>query len=1072
MTWRTLTGRRGAVHARNCRISRLGRCRNRLGAPQKERPARHHQDHERLQRYPVAHVAVVDEAVQRHRRREEQEHRPHRRDAPQRAAVEHHRQQQRRDQPIRRGVGEARHHRGLALPERPGAGRVDPGPPHVGVALRERLQLERDQLELAQRVVHGPVDGVVAGAGRGVDLRQLPERDERRGRVFHGPAVRVGVVAGPQRRARIGRDRHDAVHRDRVADRPRRHRQQHHHRHDGRVAPGPAHRAARAPEAEHDQGEQEALAARERRQPGHDPEHHERARPPLERQGERQKADELERVERLRERDVGDQDLPRHDREKSRRRDRRRAAKRLQPDQVGERDRQSAEHRVRDQGVRGVGAEHLVDAGEEDRIPRRPVRRGVAEERVAVAHRQRRADPAVEERVAEREADAAGAQVGRLGAAVGEYEREPQHERDEADPDRAARIERREGATDAGVGRDGGHAALNLHARAGFPAGTLRCRAGMAGTHRWGWATTAAVVLLLAAATPAGATQTTDATPFPVLVHDVKTGFYPFGNTAGTSNIQDLVQPDTQTEPSVAVNPQNPLNVVTAYQDGRRANGGDATNGYATSFDGGATWTYGELPNLTTPLQPKGTFERARDAVVAFGPGNLVYANSLVFDQNVSVGLRSGMAVNVSKDGGRTWSPPVIFQDDMLGGTNDNNWIVVDQSDAPGHHKGRVYVVWDRVAPVVYQYCDANCDKRENWLPTFDTLSGLVFPGQGIGAYPVLMDNGGLGIVIGTITEGVPTQPDEPEESADNEVFISAPTAGQTPYPAPLQFLPPVQIASNQSNPITAQRASDGLPAAAEDPAHGTLYAVWPDGRFRTEPSGTNQVNDVVIRRSTDTGQTWSKPARVNPGPANDRVNRYNATIAVGTDGTVYVDYRQRDQSGASPLFTPTIETYHQQSKDGGRTWTQPLLVDSIPSNAYYDAFSRDGSFEGDYNQTASVGGYTYVTRAKGRPASASEPPALTKAGADTVALTAKGLGHQHQSNWVSLIRDAVSTPSGSVQFVPSTTPGTPATPPPIPPGTPGQVLDRPPKAVIKKNGLRSRKAKSRRATGLAKDDH
>src|SRR4051794_38253020 len=578
----------------------------------------------------------------------------------------------------------------------------------------------------------------------------------------------------------------------------------------------------------------------------------------------------------------------------------------------------------------------------------------------------------------------------------------------------------------------------------------------------------ASVVSALALAAPAVA-QTTDVNPFPVLVHDVKTGAYTHGNTAGTGDIQDLVQPDTQAEPSIAVNPQNPLNVVASYQDGRRANGGDATNGYATSFDGGATWTFGELPNLTTQIEPKGPFERASDAVVAFGPDNVVYANSLVFDQNTSQGLRSGMAVNVSKDGGRTWSPPVFFQDDMLGGTNDKNWMVVDQSDAPGHHKGRVYVVWDRVAPVVYQYCDANCDKRENWLPTFDVLSGVVFPGQGIGAYPVVMDNGGLGIVIGTITEGVPTQPDEPEESADNEVFISAPTAGQTPYPAPLQFLPPIQIAANKTNGTVAQRASDGIPAAAADPSRGTLYAVWDDGRFRSD-----DVNDAVISRSTDSGQTWSAPARVNMGPKNDKVNHYNVTIAVGTDGKVYVDYRQRDQSGTSPLFTPTIETYHQQSSDGGRTWTQPLLVDSVASNAYYDAFSRNGSFEGDYNQTATAGGYTYVTRAKGRPAVAGERVALTPGAGrtDRVELKAEGLGHQHQSNWVALVRDAVSTPSGSVQFVPSTTPGTPAVPPPVPAGTPGQPVDAPPKAVIKKNGLRSKKSKSRRATGLAKDDH
>src|SRR3954451_20937535 len=398
----------------------------------------------------------------------------------------------------------------------------------------------------------------------------------------------------------------------------------------------------------------------------------------------------------------------------------------------------------------------------------------------------------------------------------------------------------------------------------------------------------AGIVTAAVAAAPAAAQTSTDVNQFPVLVHDIQTGAYEGGNTTGDdSDMQNLVQADTQAEPSIAVNPQNPLNVVATYQEGRRANGGDATNGFATSFDGGATWTYGELPKLTKQIDPKGEFERASDAVAAFGPDNTVYVNSLIFDQDTSNGLRSGMAVNVSKDGGKTWSDPIVFQDDQLGGTNDKNWIVVDNSDAPGHHKGRVYVIWDRVAPVVYQYCDHDCDQRANWLPTFDTLSGVVFPGQGIGAYPMVMDNGGLGIVLSTLSAGVETSPDEPDEGADNQVFISAPAAGRTPYPAPLQFLPPIQIASIQSSPTVAQRASDGLPAAAADPNRGTLYAVWDDERFRTD-----SVKDAVISRSTDNGQTWSKPARVNPGPTDDKVNHYNVTVAVGTDGKVYVDYR------------------------------------------------------------------------------------------------------------------------------------------------------------------------------------
>src|SRR3954465_7039613 len=131
------------------------------------------------------------------------------------------------------------------------------------------------------------------------------------------------------------------------------------------------------------------------------------------------------------------------------------------------------------------------------------------------------------------------------------------------------------------------------------------------------------LALLLATALVLAAPAAAIAETGPVVVRDVLTGRFDLPTVpipAGGDSIQDYTQPDTQIEPSIAVNPANPLNVVTAYQEGRIASGGDATNGFATSFDGGATWTSGELPKLTTYGSQGGQLERGSDAVVAFGP--------------------------------------------------------------------------------------------------------------------------------------------------------------------------------------------------------------------------------------------------------------------------------------------------------------------------------------------------------------------------------------------------------------------------------------------------------------------
>jgi len=408
--------------------------------------------------------------------------------------------------------------------------------------------------------------------------------------------------------------------------------------------------------------------------------------------------------------------------------------------------------------------------------------------------------------------------------------------------------------------------------------------------------------------------------------------------------------------------------------------------------------------------------ERASDAVVAFGPHNVVYANSLVFDFTKNQGLRSGIAVNVSKNGGRSWGPPVLLQDDELGGLNDKNWIVVDMGHGPGHHFGRVYVVWDRVAPVLYNYCDHNCDRAANWLPNFHTIPGLIFPGQGIGAYPVITKGGGLDVVMDTTLTGIPVSSgsDELEVTSGNSELVSlvAPKAGSTPYPAPLTFAPPVDISSNRTAGVPAQRAGT-LPAAAADPKSGTIYAVWEDSRFRTD--GTN---DAVMSRSFDGGLTWTAPQRINPGSTSNHIDHYNVTVAVGAGGSVHVAYRQRNQSGKGPLYTPWIDTYYQESTNGGKSFTAPLRVDRVRSNAYYDAFSRDGSFEGDYNQITSAGGYTYITRAQGQMNFAGERPALTPNPnkSDTLLLTPAGKGHQHQSVWVALVQNRRPAPPPPVR--------------------------------------------------------
>src|SRR5437763_13548981 len=107
----------------------------------------------------------------------------------------------------------------------------------------------------------------------------------------------------------------------------------------------------------------------------------------------------------------------------------------------------------------------------------------------------------------------------------------------------------------------------------------------------------AVTALLLALTTGSGA-----ATPFVTTIStDTLT------NTASQHHTE--VEPDTFAFGTTE---------VAAFQVGRIYNGGAGAIGWATSTDGGATWTNGLLPGLTTSAPVPGPYSRATDPAVAY----------------------------------------------------------------------------------------------------------------------------------------------------------------------------------------------------------------------------------------------------------------------------------------------------------------------------------------------------------------------------------------------------------------------------------------------------------------------
>ena len=135
---------------------------------------------------------------------------------------------------------------------------------------------------------------------------------------------------------------------------------------------------------------------------------------------------------------------------------------------------------------------------------------------------------------------------------------------------------------------------------------------------------------------------------------------------------------------------------------------------------------------------------------------------------------------------------------------------------------------------------------------------------------------------------------------------------------------------------------ANGLPVTACDlshgPNHGTIYINWSDQR-----NGENDT-DIWLAKSTDGGNTWSSPIRVNDdGPGNQQFFTWMAIDQ--TTGFLYFVFYDRRQ-----YKDELTDVYIAVSTDGGQTFINRRISES-PFRP------NSGVFFGDYTNVVAHGG-------------------------------------------------------------------------------------------------------------------
>ncbi|MGC2112344.1 MAG: sialidase family protein [Candidatus Korobacteraceae bacterium] len=393
------------------------------------------------------------------------------------------------------------------------------------------------------------------------------------------------------------------------------------------------------------------------------------------------------------------------------------------------------------------------------------------------------------------------------------------------------------------------------------------------------------------------------------------------------------VTPDAgfHNEPSIAVNPVNPLQVFAAYQ---------AHASVVYSQDGGDSW------KTATGTASK-DYKVSGDVGVTYDKHGTAILCYIAFDKLGTENYwargatRNGVFIRRSPDGGATWEPTehaVIAQPTQPGiPFEDKPGLFADNSSSP--YAGNLYVGWTEftLEETVIKF-SRSADGGVTWaapivisthhgLPRDDNGAVEGFSGAAAAdgtIYAVWAD--GNSIALASSRDG-------------GKTFEKSRSVIET---APLYF------------DMAGLDRANGFPQIAIDPRHGKmgrLYVTWSD--YRAGDVG------VYCASSDDGGKSWSKDVRVNSNAPHDGTDQFFQWLAVDpTTGAVNVIFYDRRGDADNRKTTVSLA----RSTDGGASfanyaWTRDTF---IPTR---------NEFLGDYIGVAALSGKVYGVWAEIAPA-------------------------------------------------------------------------------------------------------
>jgi len=327
---------------------------------------------------------------------------------------------------------------------------------------------------------------------------------------------------------------------------------------------------------------------------------------------------------------------------------------------------------------------------------------------------------------------------------------------------------------------------------------------------------------------------------------------------------------DAANEPSLAINPLNPNEMVIGWRQFDNIASNFRQAGIAYSQDGGLSW------NNIDPLEA-GLFRS--DPVLACNSDGKFYYNSLT--QSFSCDVFS--SVNQTD-----WSDKTS----AFGG--DKQWMVVDKTTNPSN--GNLYAFWKEQFSVCVGNFTRSIDDGISYedcsLVTDNPIRGTM----SIDPDGILYACGGWSTTHRILRSSSAKDPNSEVTWELNKIVNLQGSQAERDGPNPSGLLGQVWIATDHSDTEN----------------YGNVYLL-----SSTERNNNNDPCDIMFSRSLDRGESWSEAIEINDDNSTENWQWFGtmSTAPNGRIDIVWLDTRDNPGTLLSSL-------YYSFSIDGGESWS------------------------------------------------------------------------------------------------------------------------------------------------------